>query len=167
MGRGYWRRCWLCSRRGLGALCFDGFGSRAEMALHFSFFFLLKLLAKNIFVLGVGLAEVIVAKALAELHIAAALAVAFDDQLDAPLDFRGRTLPAAAKVLVVLNFELANVFFELRHFFVDGRHAEESPRFSNAKRTGRRRQQSGWGERRIGHGRAVERSSVARGAMVC
>src|SRR5712671_5522262 len=112
------------------------------MALHFSFFFLLKLLAENIFVLGVGLAEVIVAKALAELHIAAALAVAFDDQLDAPFDFRGWTLPAATKVLVVLNFELANVFFELSHFFVDGRHAEESPRFSNAKRTGRR----------IGHG---------------
>jgi len=87
------------------------------MALHFSFFFLLKLLAENIFVFGVGLAEVIVAKALAELHIAAALAVAFDDQLDAPLDFSGWTLPATAKVLVVFNFELANVFFELRHFF--------------------------------------------------
>jgi len=113
------------------------------VALHFSFLFLLELLAENVFVLGVGLAEVVVAKALAELHIAAALAVAFDDQLDAPLDFRGRALPAAAKVLVILNFELANVFLELRHFFVDGRHAEESPRFSNAKRTGRRRQQSG------------------------
>jgi hypothetical protein len=24
--------------------------------------------------------------------------------------------------LIVLNFELANVFFELRHFFVDRRH---------------------------------------------
>jgi hypothetical protein len=45
--------------------------------------------------------------------------------------------------LVVLNFELANVFFELSHFFVDRGHGCGSPRLLNAKRTGRRRQQSG------------------------
>ncbi len=77
------------------------------MALHLSFLFLLKLLAENVFVLRVSLGEVVVSKALAKFELGAALGVAFDKQLDAPLDFRGRALPAAAKELVILQDDVA------------------------------------------------------------
>src|SRR6202030_851364 len=88
--------------------------------LHRAFFFLLGPLAKNIFVLGVSLGEIVVAKSLAVLHIAGAFAVPFDHQFDAPLNLIGRTLTAAAEELIVFDLQLANVAFELTEFFVDG-----------------------------------------------
>src|SRR5260370_834873 len=100
------------------------------MQLHFPLFFLLDFFPEDIFVLRVGLREVAGAKALAEFQLAAALGIALDDQLDAPLDFGRRTLSAAAEELVVLDLELADVFFELRQFFVDRSHGGRSPRFS-------------------------------------
>ena len=100
------------------------------MPLHFSFFFRLRFFSEDVFVLRVGLREVVVAKALAEFQIAAALAIALNDQLDAPLDLGRRTLPAAAKELVILDLELADVFFELPQFLVDRGHGGRSPRIS-------------------------------------
>jgi hypothetical protein len=66
---------------------------------------------------------------LARVHtwVASALGIALDEQLDAPLDFRRWTLAAAAKELVVLDLELADVFFELRQFLVDRGHGGRSP----------------------------------------
>ena len=55
-------------------------------------------------------------------QLAAAFAVALDHQLDTPLDFGGRTLPAPTKILVVLDLQLADVPFELAQIFVDGGH---------------------------------------------
>src|SRR5882724_4286037 len=132
LGANHAERCWLrhygfCRSRGLGALGFDGLGCGSEVALHFSFFFLLQALAEDVFVLRVSLREVVVPEALAEFQLAAAFGVALDEQLDAPLDFGGRTLPAAPEILVILDFELANVLFELRHFFVNRGHAWKPP----------------------------------------
>ena len=97
----------------LGPLRFDCFGRSAEVPLRSAFFFLLGSLAENIFVLGVGLREVVVTKALTELQLTAAFSVSLDNQLDTPLDFGRRTLPPAAKILVVLDLELANIPLEL------------------------------------------------------
>src|SRR4029077_8806798 len=61
------------------------------------------------------------------LQVAAALGVALHHQLNAPLDFRGWALPAAAEILVVFNLQLPDVPFELGQLFVDGRHGWKSP----------------------------------------
>src|SRR4029077_20840243 len=106
----------------LGSLGFNGLRGCAEMPLRAAFFLLLRALAENIFVLRVGLRQVVVAKALAELQIAAAFSVALDDLLDAPFDFGRRTLPAATKILVVFDFELADVALELPKLFVHAGH---------------------------------------------
>src|SRR5262249_18784705 len=86
-------------------------------------FLLLRALAENVLVLGVRLREVVVAKALPELQLAAAFSIALDDQLDTPLDFGRRTLAPAAKILVVFDLELANIPLELTQFFVNRGHA--------------------------------------------
>src|SRR5208282_396238 len=105
------RRRRACLRRllgiFLGAFGFDGFRGGTEVPLNFSFFFLLRFLAKDVLVLRVGLREVIQAEALAVLQVAAALGVALNHKLDAPFDFGRRSLAAAAVVLVIFNFELA------------------------------------------------------------
>src|SRR5690242_12224881 len=98
------------------------------MALDGSFFLLLGLLAENVFVLGVSLREVVETEALVRFHIATALVVALDEKIDAPLDFGGRTLASAAEILVVLDFELADVLLDLAQIFVNGRHVvREAP----------------------------------------
>ena len=109
------------------AFRFDGFRGCAEMALNLAFFFLLRFLAEDVFVLGVGLGEVVQAESLAVFQVAAALGIALYDQFNAPFDFGGRALAAAAEILVVFNFELADVAFEPRQFLVDGRHGRTNP----------------------------------------
>src|SRR5258708_2054502 len=96
---------------------------RAEVPLDFSFFLLRGSFPENIFVFCVSLREVVEAESLRELELASAFGVALDHLIDAPLDFRGRTLPAAAEILVVFDLELTDVTFERAQFFVDGRHA--------------------------------------------
>ncbi len=128
----------LILRLALGSLLrafgLDGFRGRTEMALDAAFFLLLRFLAENVFVLGVGLREVIQAETLAVFEVAAALAVAFDRQFDAPFDFRRRTLSAAPEILVVFDLELADVALELAQILVDGRHGWKCPLKYHARR---------------------------------
>ena len=63
------------------------------------------LFAENILVLRVGLREVVQPKPLPEFQLAGAFAVALDDLLDAPLNFRRRTLPPSTEILIVLNLQ--------------------------------------------------------------
>ena len=103
--------------RGASASFFDArgldfFRRCAKMALNFAFFFLGNFLAEDIFVLRVGLRKIVEAETLREFHVAAAFPIALDELIDAPLDFGGRTFPAAAEILVVFDLELADVFFE-------------------------------------------------------
>src|SRR4029077_5992343 len=112
---------------------FNFFCGRSKMPLNLSFFLLGHFFAKDIFVFRVGLRKVIEAEALREFELAAAFRVAFYHHVDAPLDFGGRTLAAAAEVLIVLDLELPNVFFECRQFFVNGGHARGKTSSFNAK----------------------------------
>ncbi len=111
----------------VSALGFDRFRGCTEVALNFSFFLVLRFFAEDILVFGVGLGEVVQAEPLAVLQIAATLGIALDHQFNTPLDFGRRALSAAAEELVVFNFELADVAFELRQFLVDSRHGWKSP----------------------------------------
>src|SRR6476659_1075092 len=95
------------------AFCLDRLRSRAKVPLRAPLFFLLCPFAENVLVLRVRLRKVVITKSLPKLQFAAAFAIALDDQLDAPLDFSGRTFPPAAEILIVLNFELANIPLEL------------------------------------------------------
>jgi hypothetical protein len=117
--------------------CFRG---GTEVPLDCSLFLLLRLFAKNVLVLGVGLREVVQAKSLAVLQLAAAVAISLDQRFDAPLDLRRRALSASAEVLVVFNLELTDVPFELAQLFVDRRHERKNPLRYHARRTGRTRQ---------------------------
>ena len=49
--------------------------------------------------------------------------VAFQWDLDAPLNLGGRTFASSAKELIVFDLQLADVAFKLAEFFVDGGHA--------------------------------------------
>src|SRR5260370_30078820 len=131
--------CLGVSRRGYGcrlfrfllrASRFDLPGCRAEMVLDFSFFLLRHFFPEDIFVFRVGLQKIVKAESLREFQFAAAFRVALHEHIDAPRDFRGRTLPAAAEILVVFNLELADVALELAEFFFDGRHTWCNPLFS-------------------------------------
>src|SRR5207302_1268203 len=106
LGRGRLYCRGVCGRRDFGAFGFNGLGRGSKVALYFSLFLLLEPLAENVFVLRVSLREVVVAETLTEFHLAAALAIALDDRIDAPFDFGGRALPAAAEILVVFDLEL-------------------------------------------------------------
>jgi hypothetical protein len=53
-----------------------------------------------------------------------------DQKIDAPFDLARRSLPAASEILVVLDFELTDVFFDLAQIFVNGRHARRELRTS-------------------------------------
>jgi len=100
------------------------------MPLDGAFFLLLGFLPENVFVLGVSLREVVEAESLVGLHVAAALVIALDEKIDAPLDFRRRALAATAEILVVFDLELANVLLDLAQIFVNGRHVvRKSPNF--------------------------------------
>src|ERR1700733_11277736 len=109
-------------RMRLRALRLNSLRRSPKVPLRPPLFLQLHFLAKNIFVLRVSLRQIVESKALSELQLAAAFAVALDHQLDTPLDFGGRALPAATKILVVLDFQLADVPFELAQIFVDGGH---------------------------------------------
>ena len=117
--------------------CFRG---GTEVPLDSSLFLLLRLFAKNVFVLGVRLREVVQAKSLAVFQLATAIAISLDQRFNAPLDLRRRALSASAEVLVVFNLELTDVPFELAQLFVDRRHERKNPLRYHARRTGRTRQ---------------------------
>ncbi len=107
---------------GLGTLRLDGFGRRAVVPLRAPFFFHLHFFAENVFVLGVRLRQVVETKALPEFQLAAAFAVALYNQFNAPLDFRGWALPPTTEILVVFDFQLPDVSFELTEILVNGGH---------------------------------------------
>src|SRR5260370_35321441 len=113
------------------------------MPLNFSFFFQSDSLPEDIFIFCVGLRKIVEAESLGKLQFAAAFRIALDQLIDAPLDFGGRTFPAAAEILVVFDLELTDVPFELAQLFVDGRHAWRSPSGLHA-RSPAERSQPGW-----------------------
>src|SRR5580704_18999172 len=105
----------------LRALCLDHLGCRAVMLLRAPFFLQRRLFAENILIFRVRLREVRQPEPLLHLQFARALAVTLDHLLDAPLDFRWRTLPPAAEELIVLNLQLADVALHCGEFFVNRR----------------------------------------------
>ena len=70
------------------AIRFDLFRSRAKVPRHLPLFLLLQPLAKHILIFRVGLRQVVVAKALPEFQLAAALGITLGHQLQAPFNFR-------------------------------------------------------------------------------
>src|SRR6266436_1175557 len=119
---------------------FDFLRRRAKVALDFSFLFQRNFLPENILVFRVGLRKIIEAEPLREFQFAAALGVALHQQINAPLDFRRRALPAASEILVVFNLELADVALELAQLLVNGRHARRKPPNLHARSTSESRQ---------------------------
>src|SRR6202166_3743701 len=83
------------------------------MPRYFAFFFLLQPLAKNVFIFCVGLREVVVTEALAKLQLTATLRIAHCHHFEPPFNFRGRPLSSSAKILFILDLQLANVALEL------------------------------------------------------
>src|SRR6202030_199059 len=75
--------------------------------------------AKNVFVFCVGLREVVVTETLAELQLPATLRIALGHHFEPPFNFRRRPLASSAKILFILNLQLADVFFELVQFLVN------------------------------------------------
>jgi len=99
------------------------------MSLDGSFFLLLRFLPENVFVLCIRLREVVEAEALVRFQFAAALVVALDEKINAPLDFGRRTFAAPPEILIVFDLELPDVFLDLAQIFVNGRHVLlESPK---------------------------------------
>src|ERR1051325_5086880 len=94
------------------------------MALHGSFLFLLELLAENVFVFRVGLAEVCEPESLPRFQFTAALRIALRQQVYPPFNFCRRTLPAAPEILVVFDLQLPDIFFDLAEIFVNGGHGD-------------------------------------------
>src|SRR5258708_31495402 len=134
-----------CNRRCLFgffflATRFDLFGSGAKMPLDFSLFFLRGFFPENIFVFCVGLRKIVEAEPLREFQFAAAFRITLDHHVNAPFDFRGRTFPATAEVLIVLHLKLPNIFFECSQLFVYGRHARGKTSNHNAKSVEENRQ---------------------------
>ena len=84
------------------------------------------------------------AETLRELHVAAAFPISLDELIDAPLDFGGRTFPAAAEILVVLDLELTDVLFDLAQVFVNGAHAWKMPPNLHARSMEQNRQPEEW-----------------------
>src|SRR4030095_1560367 len=121
------------------ALRFNGFGRSTEVALHRGLFLLFQLLAEYVFVLRVGLGEVVKAEALADFHVSRTFTIFLHDQIDTPFDFAGWTFATPAKELIVFDLQLADVAFELAEFFVDGRHGVNLV-FSNGRSHWRGRQ---------------------------
>ena len=111
----------------LGPFGLDRLRGCAIMLLRAPFFLQHRFLAKNILILRVRLREVGQPESLSELQFARALTVTLDDLLDAPLDFRRRTLPPAAEKLIVLNFQLADVALHSAQFFVNRRRHKPGP----------------------------------------
>ena len=118
---------------------FDFLGGGAEMPLQPSFFLHCGFLPEDVFVFCVGLREVVEAESLCELQVSAALVVALDQKIDAPFDVGRRTLPATSEVLVVLDFELADVFFDLAQIFVNSPHAPRQLPSFHARLAGQNR----------------------------
>src|SRR5215831_4542097 len=110
------------SARSLDLIC-----RRAVMPLDGALFLLLRFLPEDVFILCVSLREVVEAEALVRLQFAATLVITLDEKVYAPFDFRWRTLPAAAEILVVFDLELADVLFDLTQIFVNGRHVLRGP----------------------------------------
>src|SRR5438046_4023342 len=96
---------------------------RPEMPLNRTFFLLLQFFPEDVLIFCVGLGEIVKAKALRGFQFAPAFPIALDQHIDAPLNFGGWTLPAAAEILVVFNLQLSNLLFECSQFFVNGGHA--------------------------------------------
>ena len=92
------------------------------MARHGALFFLLEPLAKDFPIFRIGLCQIVVPEALAEVDLRNAFGVASNQLLDAPLDVRRGTLLPAAKVLIVLDLELADVLLKLVQVFVNCSH---------------------------------------------
>src|SRR5260370_37727700 len=71
--------------------------------------------------------------------------------MDAQFDFRGRTLPAAAEILVIFDFQLTDVPFELAQLFVNCRHARGKTSTLHAKSKDENRQPAEWPAIRMRH----------------
>jgi hypothetical protein len=69
--------------------------------------------------------------------------------IDAPLDFGGRTLAAAAEILVVFDFELTDVPFERAQLFVNGSHSWRKASSLHARCIEQNRQPEEWAAIRI------------------
>src|SRR6266436_7904163 len=130
----------------------------AKMPLDFSFFLLRGFFSENILVFCVRLRKVIEAEPLRELQLAAALRVALNHHVNAPFDFRGRALPAASEILVVLHLELPNIFFECSQLFFDGGHERRIPSNLHARCAEQNRQPDARAAVRIRYG-ALRRDS--------
>ena len=83
------------------------------MPRYCAFFFLLQPFAKNVFIFCVRLGEIVIPEALAELQLTATLRIALRHQFEPPFDFRRRSLASSAKKLLILDLQLADIFFEL------------------------------------------------------
>lgn len=153
LGADHAESTWRGRRGGLGRLWrllgllqsafrLDRFRGRAEVPLDGSLFFLLGFFTENVFILRVGLSEVVQAESLAVLEVAAALAISLNHRFNTPFDFRGRALSAAPEVLVEFNLELTDVPFELAQLFVDGRHGWKCPLKYHARSREQNRQQA-------------------------
>src|SRR5580700_4139980 len=77
-------RLWMQLRMRLRALRLNGFRRSPKMPLRPALFLQLHFFAENIFVLRVGLRQIVESKALPEFQLAAAFAIALDHQLDTP-----------------------------------------------------------------------------------
>src|SRR6202035_2946985 len=111
-----WR---LVMRLSALALRLDHLRRSAIVFLRAAFFLQCRLFAENILIFRVSLGEVGEPEPLAKLQFARALAMTLDYLLDAPLDFRRRTLPPATEELIVLNLQLADVAFHPAKSFVN------------------------------------------------
>jgi len=96
----------------LAAGRFDLFRRCAKVALDLAFLFRRGFLRRCLCTSRTS-AKIIEAEPLREFQFASAFRVALHEQINAPFDFRGRTLPAASEKLVVFDLELADVPFEL------------------------------------------------------
>jgi hypothetical protein len=94
--------------------------SRAKMPLNGAFLLLLHPFAEDFAILRVHLGQIAVAEALRKIHLRAAVAVALHRGIDAPFEIRRGPLFAAAEVLFVLDFQLADVLLQLVHVFFGG-----------------------------------------------
>src|SRR6267143_970857 len=81
------------------------------------FLFFFHPLAENFAILRIHLSQIAVAEALGKIHLRAPVAVALHGDIDTPLEFRGRPLLPPAKILFVLDLQLADVLLQLVHVF--------------------------------------------------
>jgi len=87
------------------------------MTLHGAFFLLFHPFAEHFPELRIHLSQIAIAEALAVIHLRAPVAIALEQVVNAPFEFRRRTLLAAAEVLFILDLQLADVFLKLIEIF--------------------------------------------------